>query len=136
MTARSQCRRQRSGSPVLDSVSEHGSALLMSMMVLLLVGLMATGLAQTAINELDLSANVRGATRAFYAADGGAEKAFHDLLQVARATGGFPLPSTLTTIQPPVVGSTTFPGYGVNENGAMIIEPLPSGFYQGLTALT
>lgn len=115
---------------------ERGSALIVALLVLTIVGVLATGLAQTAVSELELAGNMRGASRAFYAADGGAEKAFHDLIGIVGANSRFPTAAELATITPPTLADASFPAFGVTAQGAAVVEPLPTGFYQGLMAQT
>lgn len=116
--------------------AHRGSALITVLLVLMLTSLLAASMATAALSEIELLGNVRGATRAFYAADGGAEKAFHDLLQMVRLQGDFPADGDLVGIGAPPLASITYSSFDVAGNGARRIEQLPLGFYQGLMAET
>lgn len=115
---------------------ERGAALLVSLLVLLIVSTVATGMAIVASTEMEIAGNYRGATRAFYAADGAAQATVNEMVTMASALRRFPSTAELATIVPPDVADSAVEDVAIDKVGPEVIEPIQSGFHTGLVAVT
>jgi hypothetical protein len=115
---------------------EDGIVLLITLLALLLLMGIGILVSQIATTEITLAGNYRGATQAFFAADGGAEYGLNELLGIGRTKGRFPTAAEMATITGPAVANTTFPAFQVQAVGPQSTSTLTTGFYQGLVAVT
>ena len=123
------CDKQRRPS------GEAGFGLLVTLLMMLIIATLASAVARVASTEMEVVANYRGLSRAFYAADGSAQAAIDQLVTMGRQLGRFPTDAELGTIAAPVLSATALT-IVLARDGIEIIEPLQSGYFQGLNAYT
>ena len=116
--------------------NERGSALIVTILVLLIVTTLGLSASQTASTELEVAANYESSWRAFYAADGLAQASFNELIDLGRQLGRFPDAGELAAITLPAISDITVGHYALLPTAAATEGPLTSGYYQGLTAMT
>ncbi|NKB89897.1 MAG: hypothetical protein GKS06_16920 [Acidobacteria bacterium] len=115
---------------------ERGFGLLMTLLLVMLVATIAGASARVASTEMEVVGNYRGLSRAFYSADGAAQAAVDSMVTIGRGLGRFPTDGELSSIAAPTVTGTSFTTHTVLHDGVQVIEPLQSGYYQGLNAYT
>jgi len=115
---------------------EAGFGLLVTLLMVLIVATLAGATARVASTEMEVVANYRGLSRAFYGADGTAQAAVDELVTMGRQLGRFPTDAELSTVTAPSMTGTTFTTFALARDGAEVIEPLQSGYFQGLNAYT
>ena len=116
--------------------SEDGMTLLITMLALFIVALTGITLARIAGTEVEFTGHYRGSNQAFFAADGGAEYGLNELLELGRSKSRHPTAAELAAITVPPLPGSTFTTFSVAASGPLTQQPLTSGYYQGLTALT
>ncbi len=122
--------------PLRSAGEERGSALLMTILILLVVSVLGASASKTASTEVEVAANYESSWRAFYAADGLAQASFNELIDLGRQLGRFPDTSELSAITPPAMTDIAIGNYSLVPTAAQTEGPLTSGYYHGLTALT
>jgi len=115
---------------------ERGMVMLVTLVALLIMAAISLVVARVAATEIEIAGNYRGTSQAFYAADGAAELGLNELLELCRSVGRFPTAAELATIAAPTLTSVTFTQFGVAPVGPEVVQPLDTGFYQGLIAMT
>lgn len=115
---------------------ESGTALLVILLILLTISVIGSGMARDAASEAEVVGNYRGMSRAFYAADGMTVATVNEIVQMAGQRGNFPGNDELATITPPTIADVDIEELRIERVGVEVTEPLQSGFYQGLIAVT
>jgi Tfp pilus assembly protein PilX len=115
---------------------QRGSALLATLLVMLCVGVIGMSLSVTSSTDVLVASNYRENQRAFYAADGGAHAAFEAIIRQAELTGLPPDANELASLTPPALSGASYDTMQISITGADQTAALPSGPFQGLTALT
>lgn len=118
------------------SRDDRGSVILAVLMVTLIVGLLGISMATNSTADLGVAGNYRASRRAFYAADGGVQATLHELVTRADELGGMPTDADLVGITPLTTENAIYTAVDVTEDGDSAFEPIQSGHYQGLYALS
>ncbi len=113
---------------------EEGMALLITMLALFMITLTGMVIARISATEIEVTGHYQSSTRAFFAADGGAEYGLNELLTMGRSMSRHPTTSELSTISVPPLPGSSFTTFTVDLTGPQTLAPLTSGYFQGLTA--
>ncbi len=115
---------------------ERGFGFLITLLMLVIVSTVATAAARLATVELAVTANYKARSGAFYAADGSSQAGVDELVRLGRSLGRFPTDAELAAITPPTMTTATLSEFALVRDGVEVIEPLQSGYFQGLNAYT
>ena len=116
--------------------SESGSVLLIVLVATLAIASIGISSSVVTNTEMEVSANYRGMWRAYYAADGIAQVALGELVNTSRTLSRFPSNQELSTVQPQTIGAVELNAFALHSTGPQVQEPLQTGFYQGLMAMS
>jgi type II secretory pathway pseudopilin PulG len=113
---------------------ERGFALVVTLLVVVLMAVLVTAAVNAAMSlTREATADYLG-TRAFYAAEAGAE---HALAQVELALqDGFLDESELSAIEPPPLDGYEFPGYSIDKVGSWDTTRISDGPFAGLYSIS
>ncbi len=114
--------------------NEDGMTLLITMLALFMVALTGIVLARIAATEVEVTGHYRGSSQAFFAADGGAEYGLNELLDLGRTLARHPTVAELAAVTVPPLPSSNFTTFTIGPTGPQVVQPLTSGFFQGLVA--
>ncbi len=115
---------------------ERGTTLLIMLLMLLMISAIGIGTMQVASTEIKMAHHHRQLWRASLAADGVARVTFRELVELTRSLGRFPSDAELQLIEAPSIDGIEVTSFAVTSAGGAVLEPLQTGYYQGLTAET
>lgn len=115
---------------------ERGSAMLIAVLALLIIATIGISTSQVASTELEVAANYQQSWAAFYAADGAAHMSFADMIALAREVGRFPEQKELDGLPESTVRNAVIRERTMAPTAAAVRSALPTGYYQGMIALT
>lgn len=107
----------------------------MILIALFAIGLMSMVIAQVAMTELAITANITASTRSFLPADGASQVMLRDVINLSRSLGRFPTNVELATISAPTFNNVTLAEFRAFASGAETGRPMSTGLYVGLSAL-
>jgi hypothetical protein len=111
-----------------------GLALVATLIVLAVMGVVITGAVRSALTALRTSGLDYQEARAFYAAEAGGETALSQLKLALQ--DGVLKDDELASIQPPIMDGFSFDSFSVAKVGAALVEDITDGPYTGLYSLT
>ncbi|HEX9698298.1 MAG TPA: PilX N-terminal domain-containing pilus assembly protein [Acidobacteriota bacterium] len=137
----------RCGSPCADTCSpareklalrpdQQGAVLVFVLLTMLIMATIGAAAVQVALTETSLAANYRDSWRAYYAAEGTAGSTLGEVTDLVRSLGRLPTEAELGLIEPPVINGTELSDFDLVSSGAPMFEPLQTGYFQGLQALS
>lgn len=113
---------------------EDGLALIATLLVLAVMGLLVAGAVRAALTSVRTSGLDYHEARAFYAAEAGGEAALSQLTLALR--DGFVSDAELAAIRPPRLEGFSYDSFAVEKRGEATAETITDGPYAGLYALT
>lgn len=120
----------------LPAPSEAGSVLLIALLGTMILSVLALSMAAETSTELEVAANYHAGQAAFYAADGGIQSLFDEIVTMTGALARFPATSELAGVTPPMPPQTQFSSVQGITVGGVTNGAITTGPYQGLIAST
>jgi hypothetical protein len=116
------------------AAGRSGLALVTTIIVLAVIGLIVAAMATAAMSSIRASAMEYHEGRAFFAAEAGGEAALAQLKLALQ--DGFLADDELTDMVPPVLDDFSFDSFAASRVGESVVETITDGPYEGLYALT